>query len=143
MPRLARTEVPSHFVAHVETLKPRPVQSTNVFRVGGSGKIAQLPSFLPTKGWSIHNKGYLIYTSRSKTSGIRRGARAHRLVMARMLGRDLREDEIVHHMDFSKTNCEPYNLLLTTVCFNPTGALRDPYTGEFMSKDAYLRRYGI
>lgn len=44
---------------------------------------------LPEKGWSIHSKGYVIYTSRRKKSGVRRGARLHREVFNRLAGKKL------------------------------------------------------
>lgn len=38
----------------------------------------------------------------------------HRVIMARELGRPLRDDEIVHHRDEDKKNNDPENLELTT-----------------------------
>jgi hypothetical protein len=106
------------------------------------GKQALIPFSLPARGWSLSTKGYLIYTSRRKGVPIKRGSRAHRVVMAMLAGRPLSEDEHVHHQDFDKLNCLPANLILMPCCFNPTSARRDPYTGEYMTSLAFERRYG-
>lgn len=123
-----------------EAPTPHLVQSSVDIRVGGCH--VRMPSWLPRKGWSIHSKGYVIYTSRSLSSGIRRGARMHRLVVERIIGRALTEDEQVHHQDFNKTNNCYCNLILLPSLFNPSCALRDPYTGEFLSLEQWRRRYG-
>lgn len=131
---------PVYLVDGLETSKQDSVQPTNVFVVGGGYVTA--PEWVPRKGWSVHSKGYIIYTSRKKDS-IKRGTRLHRFVMERVLGRPLVEGEHVHHMDFHKTNNCYCNLLLLPCEFNPSCALRDPYTGQFMSISEYQRRYGL
>jgi hypothetical protein len=105
----------------------------------------RLPDFLPEKGWQIDTtrKGYLRWTSRGTGAGIKRGARAHRVVVERLAGRPLTEEVHVHHMDFDKLNNCPCNLILMPASLNPSSARRDPYTGEFMSAAAYQRRYGL
>lgn len=107
-----------------------------------AGKLARIALWLPSKGWYIHSKGYLIYTSNSKTSGIKRGTRAHRAAIEKLLGHPLAEDKHVHHQDFDKLNNCPLNLLYTDSVFNPAFACRDPYTGEYMSPATWQRRYG-
>lgn len=110
--------------------------------VGPDDIVAVIPDWLPSKGWSLHNKGYLIYTSRSKTSGIRRGARAHRVVMEKIIGRALEPGEQVHHQNFDKLRNCGCNLILMPYYFNPTSALQCPITGDFMSRAEYFERYG-
>lgn len=116
--------------------------------IGRSQIPARLPDWLPARGWQIHKErtrkrgtGYLIYTSRNKSTGIPRGQRAHRVVMERLLGRPLEPWEHVHHQDFNKLNCCGCNLILLPPEFNPSPVRRDPYTGEYLSPDAYRRRY--
>lgn len=101
----------------------------------------KIPSFLPQKGWTMHNKGYVIFSSRAVRYEIKRGARAHRLVVEHLLGDAIDETMHVHHQDFDKTNNTPENLILLPAAMNPSGALRDPFTGEFLSKAQYERRY--
>lgn len=112
----------------------------NAITLTVQGKIARLPGCLPRTGWSLNHKGYLIYTSRRK-GPIKRGSRAHRLVMSMLAGRPLLESEQVHHQDADKLNCLPANLILMPHYFNPSTARRDPYTGEFMSAGRWQRRY--
>lgn len=101
----------------------------------------KLPHWITWLGWSRNSKGYLIYTSRKANAPFRRGTRAHRAVMAKLTGRELQDDEVVHHQDFDKLNCLPSNLILMPACFNPTGAMRCPYTGRMMSVEEYRRNY--
>lgn len=105
--------------------------------------MAFIPDFLPQRGWSIGPKGYVIYTSRRRGGGIRRGARLHREVMKRVVGRDLTEDEHVHHQDFNKGNCCPCNLVLMPMVLNLTRHVRRcPYTGQWLSAAGWERRFG-
>ena len=97
---------------------------------------------LPEKGWSIHSKGYVIYTSRKTNGTLRRGTRLHREVFERVAGKKLDADYHVAHMDFDKRNCAPGNLLACPAAFNPSVILQDPYTGQFLSKNQWVRRYG-
>jgi hypothetical protein len=64
-------------------------------------------------------------------------------VLAKLLDRALNEDEHVHHQDHNKLNNCPCNLILMPNALNPSPARKDPYTGEFMSPEAFQRRYGL
>lgn len=107
-----------------------------------AGKLARIAAWLPSTGWTLHNKGYLIYTSRAVKTSIKRGARAHRVAVEKLLGCPIPEDKHVHHQDFDKLNNCPRNLIMLDSLFNPTFAMRDPYTGEYMSPSDWHRRYG-
>ena len=106
----------------------------------------RIPEFLPQKGWSIHTKGYVIYTSRATrpetNKGLKRGKSLHVAIAEHQLGRPLEDGEVVHHQNFNKRCACDFNFVIMPACFNPSGAMRDPYTGEFLSRDGYLRRYG-
>jgi hypothetical protein len=127
------------------------VVTINMVRIGAppSGEedtrpVARLPEFLPLRGWTADTsrKGYLRYSSRSKTSGVRKNQRAHRVVVEKLMGKPLDESIHVHHQDFDKLNCSPFNLIAMPAAFNPSCARRDPYTGEFMTTRSFERRYG-
>jgi len=100
-----------------------------------------LPDYLPQKGWSLNSSGYLIYTSRRKDAPLKRGTRAHRAIMEKILGRKLEAWERIHHQNFNKVCTCPHNFILMPACFNPSNSRRDPYTGEFMSAAEWERRY--
>ena len=104
-----------------------------------AGKSATIPDFLPPRGWSIHTKGYVIFTSRSRK--LKRGRSAHREAIAHLIGRELATDETVHHQDFNKLNNCPCNLILMPAALNVTNSRRDPYTGQFLSAQEWVRRY--
>lgn len=114
-----------------------PLKSKKV-KVGD--KLALVHEDLPDKGWSIHTKGYVIYTGRRHKE--LRGKNSSRLAMEILLGRKLSTNEIVHHMDFDKLNNCPCNLLLTTSEFNQHGGIQDPYTRKLISYEDYRRLYG-
>lgn len=101
---------------------------------------------IPERGWSLNNKGYLIYTSRATkvevTRGVKRGAKQHRVVIEKLLGRPLNDDEHVHHQDFNRRHNCGYNLLVVPMAFNPSRGMRCPYTGRFMSVDKWSELYG-
>lgn len=52
--------------------------------------------------------------SNGKTYAKLHGRHEHRVVMEKILGRGLREDEVVHHRDGDKRNNHPRNLSLMT-----------------------------
>lgn len=99
-------------------------------------------------------KGYLDYSSRGTRYGIKRGTRAHRFIVEYLL--NLHHDAMpgdphwvtlstevqVHHQDSNKLNNCPSNLVLMPGTFNPSPALRCPYTGAWMNARAYYERYG-
>lgn len=135
----------AHLEAHPQHCQFRSV----VIRVGlqpGEGTTddrpcACIPDYLPRRGWSIHVKGYLYYTSRAISTNIRRGQLAHREVIERLLGRKLKSDEHVHHQDFNKLNDCPCNLTIVPAELNPSFVKLDPYTGKFLSRNQYYKRY--
>lgn len=74
---------------------------------------------------------------------IRRGEKAHRLTIKHLAGvAELDPEWHVHHQDNWKANNAPENLIYAPACFNPSCARRDPYTGEYMSIEDWVRRYG-
>lgn len=103
-------------------------------QVGTSKSTAILPPWLPWRGWSIHTKGYLIYTSRSTRPGIKRGSRAHRMVIDFLAQGEVLDWEFhVHHQDWDKLNNCPLNLIRMPMAFNPSTACKCPYTGLYIS----------
>lgn len=40
------------------------------------------------------------------------GKLAHRVVAEQILGRPLKQEEVVHHLDFNRRNNEPWNLMI-------------------------------
>lgn len=66
------------------------------------------------KGGRIIGAGYvLLYVPRHPNCDNKGYVREHRLVMERTIGRYLLPDEIVHHLDYDRSNNEPSNLALT------------------------------
>lgn len=138
----------------VEQVRTKEIRIGVRSRRPGAGSILRIPEWLPDRGWSLTPKGYAQYgyNHTSKKLGvpvqvnpktqIRRNARAHREVMVRLLGRELREDEYVHHQDFNKLNCCPCNLLLVSNALNPTPTRKCPITGRYMNVETYVRTYG-
>jgi hypothetical protein len=56
-------------------------------------------------GTFVDSKGYLTISA-----GPLRGTRVHRLIAEAKLGRALRRDEVVHHINGNKLDCSPGNL---------------------------------
>ena len=111
-------------------------------RIMVAGKPVDILSTLPVRGWSMHNKGYVIYTSRKKGS-LPRGKSAHVAAMEALIGGPIPAGMVPHHQDFNKLNNCPCNLVLMDAAFNVSPARQCPYTGQYMSIDLYAERYGI
>lgn len=120
------------------------MESSAILRILIGGKVALIPAFLPARGWSIHTKGYLIYTSRKKGMKWKRGKRAHVAVFEHLSGKVIEPGFQVHHQNFNKLDCRPENLINLPYEMNPTPNrhCQDPYTGQFLSPGEYARRYG-
>ena len=143
MLQLASANVPGHPLVNVEEKTKHSMDATSIdFPVGPDRVIVRAPAWLTRKGWSIHRKGYVYYTSRAVKPGIKRGQFMHRVIVEKIIGRPLLEREQIHHQDFNKTNNCWCNLLIIDPEFNPSSARRDPFTGEFMSASEWQRRYG-
>jgi hypothetical protein len=61
------------------------------------------------KGWSLKSNGYI-----SITRGKDKGRSQHQVVAEMILGRPLRPDEVVHHIDHNRANNDPANLEVMT-----------------------------
>lgn len=107
--------------------------------------IITIPRFLPVRGWTLHSKGYAVYTSRLKGSSIKRGALLHREVIRYLAAEftpfPLPDYYHVHHQDFNKLNGSPANLIVMPQCLNTTPVKQDPYTGQMISFSEFERRY--
>ena len=89
-------------------------------------------------GHTVKNaRGYLRITS-----GPLRGKYLHRAVWEFIAKQQLPEGWQVHHMRGKEHSC-PESLIASPACLH-VGAepLRDPSTGEFISVEAWERRYG-
>ncbi|MGQ9459148.1 MAG: HNH endonuclease [Anaerolineae bacterium] len=70
---------------------------------------------VPDLDEGLTRDGYhLVYRPDHPGANAKGYIRAHRYVMAQMLGRPLRKDEHVHHKDGNRLNNHPSNLELTT-----------------------------
>lgn len=105
----------------------------------GVAHTVTLPVWLPSRGWSLSRKGYVMWTSRGPR--FKRGSRLHRIIVETMTGETLPDDVHVHHQDSNPRNCCPLNLIMCPQSFNPRSAIRDPFTGRFLSAREYRRRY--
>jgi hypothetical protein len=66
----------------------------------------------------------------------------HRAVFEQVAGRPVRPGFDIHHMAGKRCFC-PHNLIEIQRELHPAPrVLRCPYTGEFLSVDGYVRRFG-
>lgn len=115
-------------------------------RIGRSGRTMTGPPWLAQRGWVLHNKGYAKYGARGPHHP---RTYAHRIVIHRLIVETrpwfatshIPFEYHVHHMDYDKLNNCPLNLVVVSPLFNPSGAIRCPYTGRYLTKDEYIRRY--
>ena len=85
--------------------------------------------------WYRNNSGYPVMTG-----GPHRKKLLHRLVWEEIAGRKVQEGYQIHHMNGKGCTCG-WNLVELPAMLHPHPIRRDPYTGEFLSKDEYRRRY--
>lgn len=109
-----------------------------------AGLTVTCPAWLPSRGWSLHTKGYVIYTSRKKQSLIKRGDYMHRVVMRALAGGNLPTEVQVHHQTHNKGDNAPRHLCAMPQALNPApnSRFRCPWTGQFLSAAEYQRRMG-
>jgi hypothetical protein len=89
--------------------------------------------------WSVNPpKGYPRFHS-----GPHRNRYVHRVVWETVSGTSLPDGWHVHHQDFDRTHFCSYNLIAMPQEFNPGNMLRCPYTGQYLSVDAYKKRMGL
>lgn len=74
------------------------------------------------------------------SSGSHKRKYLHRAVFEVVAGRPVRAGFTVHHMNGKLCTC-PHQLLECPVEFNPRTEIRDPHTGQFLSKREYANRY--
>lgn len=154
MPRLSgsscplpniNTKISSNSLAGVEKKAQNIVSTSIEFRI--HEHVVILPDWMPIRGWRIESgrfsrngPGYLRWNSSPKRYP--RNKRAHRIIAEILLGRELTQDEFVHHMDFNTLNNSPENLIIMPGCLNPANTIRCPFTGRFLSREEYLRLFG-
>lgn len=94
----------------------------------------------PVKNWTSYKtgrfmkNGYVMLTLAPYTYMFE-----HRHVMEQYLGRKIKSEEVVHHIDHDRTNNDISNLQLTTKSYNSTEGIqfsglqtKDPITGRFV-----------
>lgn len=66
----------------------------------------------------------------------------HILVWEEIAGRKVPDGWHVHHQDGDKWHCCGWNLVAVPAELNPKPEqLRDPYTGQYMTREQWVRRY--
>lgn len=89
----------------------------------------------PLGNWITNDKGYPKFKS-----GPFRDKYVHRVIFAQVAGRPIRDGFHVHHQGSKLCFC-PHMLVECPPEFNPRTPLRDPYSGQFLDRDSYQRRY--
>lgn len=83
---------------------------------------------------AVYCPGHPLATLHKRTYALR-----YRLVAAAMLGRSLRADEVVHHLNGDPTDDRPENLMVLTQADHARGHIaerRDPATGRMLPTGA-------
>lgn len=75
-------------------------------------------------------------------SGKYRNVYLHRAVWERLAKKKVPKGFTVHHMNGKLCWC-PDQLVALGPGLHVHQPIRDPYTGEFLSRDSYVRRYGL
>lgn len=88
---------------------------------------------------SIDGKGYLLFTINGRSH------RAHTLVAEAALGRKMKQNEVVHHIDENRLNNSPDNLLICTRAYHVLihrrmRAIKDSGNADFR-KCPYCRKH--
>lgn len=124
--RMAVGVATARFVAHPANT---PTKARLMPTFNGIGSVHLNPRSQGGAYWRIH-------------SGPHRGKYLHRVVFQQVAGRAVREGFEVHHMNGINCVC-PHQLVEVQACLHwKREPLRDPYTGVFLSKSEYQRRYG-
>ncbi len=94
------------------------------------------------KGYWVNPNGYARISLRTSDDY---QEYVHRAVVSKLAGYKLPNDKVVHHMDFDKLHNCPSNLLVLDTAIHDAccSTCKDPYTGQFMSRAEYKRRYRI
>ena len=105
-------------------------------------KPEQLPlvrGWHPLGNWSLNPpKGYPRFVS-----GPFLGEYVHRVIWRELAQRPIPEGFHIHHQDFDRTNFRPENLVCMPAGFNRRREIRCPFTGQFLSAEEWLRRFGV
>ena len=104
-------------------------------KVGGEVRPLRL-RVVPFGSCRINEKGYPRINSGKHVDEY-----LHRAVWEEVSGQKIPEGFQVHHMNFDKLCWCPSNLVAVGPGLHPPQVIRDPYTGEFLSRGAYARRY--
>lgn len=98
-----------------------------------SGEISQRMEKNPLwkGGRSLDKKGYVLLRRWDHPNAERSGyVREHRLVMSHHLGRPLRKDEIIHHINGIKTDNRIENLSIVIKGHGPHGEITCPFCNQ-------------
>jgi hypothetical protein len=93
--------------------KKYQMSGTNIARILKNNGAVITPYRIKNGGISISDNGYLRF-NQTKSNGVNAGRRLHDLIAEMMIGRPLRHDEVVHHIDGDKLNNNLDNLEVMT-----------------------------